>query len=1403
LGTGRHRKPKSGNRKYRENRATGRPHKGSGRQGLKGQGESYVRSHPKASTAGSTQAKKSLGLIVPLIVLFALAIFAPSASAKYIEVGSFAEGSEFGGGGTGNGELLEPGQADVNDQSGDLYVADMGNNRVQRFTETSTAASYASQVAITAPSGLAVDQSDGSVYVSNATGITKLNADLTSASGWSDPGVTGALAVDPTNGDLLVADQSANLIRRFESDGTAAGAFAAERPLDLAVDAAGKVYAITSTGDILASCGGASSEVKKFSAAGSPEATTAGAGLDTPGAIAIDPDDGTILIAARQNEYWCEQGHSPEIAIFDSSGAAIQSFELPANTQYSIVPALAVRGEGSIRAYAISRYPHEPSYGLIKGFAFEDRIAPTLTIDSIDSGSITSSQATLEGTVNPNGTSTNWHFEYRIVGTSNWSSTETKSAGSGESPEDVEADISALQPNKEYEARLLATNSVGTTTSSLPNPTFTTDGAAPSVTTLEALPIRPTEATINGTVNANNSPTEYWFEWGTSDCSSSSCTSVPVSQDASAGSDFATHLLFKVITGLSPQTTYHYRLVARNASGVVAGDDASFTTPAASSACANANNLGAAQLPDCRAWEMVSPPDKNGANVMADTGRTRAAPDGNAIGFSSLAGFSGTEGFNVAGEYISRRTGAPGTNGWSTHSIEPPQASIPGGFFVFGGLEPFFEGEFSPDFTRGLFAAFSPVATPDGPHPLVDQTHNLYLRTDLSTPGAGSYQLISDCPSCTSPLPFDLEKPRILGSNTGDGTHEALTNVIFSTERKLTADAPGGGSKLYEYTEVPSEEVQTVSVDASAGQFVLTFKGQSSGDIAFDADATSVQSALNSLSSIAPGSVAVTGGPGDAGATSPYVIAFSSGTGIAGTDVPQIEVTPGTTPLSGGGESASAATRLQGGQHTRLASRIPSGEAKECDDLAAPACAGSTAINPEELGISARRRISNDGTRTFFQAGSPQGVYMREDGLRTVKLNASEKASPDEPQSAKFHIAATDGSRIFFTTGESLVDTDTNSEADLYMYDASKPASAADNLTLISAGSGGSGAVVEVMGASADGHYVYFTSNTQLIAGEDSEPGGSVPLEKGIFLWHDGSLSYIGSINSGSGFGAGPEAPTGYSRVTPDGRHLIFITSVLDGLVGHGGFEGYDNVCGPPNPNNPTVLDLCQQIFVYSAESDTLRCASCSPDGKWSGKSDSGLEMAGFAARELGGGTTTSTHLSHPLTDNGRYLFFNTGERLVPEDTNGKVDVYEYDIQSEEQHLISSGESDANSYFLDSSADGKDVFFDTVESLSGWDTDTSYDLYDARIEGGVPEPLPAPPSCQGDACQPTPPGLNDPTPSSSSFKGPGNPKSTKTNPRGCPKGKHRVKNRGKSRCVKAHNKKNHKRATNANRRAGR
>jgi hypothetical protein len=122
-----------------------------------------------------------------------------------------------------------------------------------------------------------------------------------------------------------------------------------------------------------------------------------------------------------------------------------------------------------------------------------------------------------------------------------------------------------------------------------------------------------------------------------------------------------------------------------------------------------------------------------------------------------------------------------------------------------------------------------------------------------------------------------------------------------------------------------------------------------------------------------------------------------------------------------------------------------------------------------------------------------------------------------------------------------------------------------------------------------------------------------------------------------------------------------------------------------------------------------------------------------------GAGTVQSRHLSRAVTADSRKVFFDTEGALVPQDTNEKFDVYEYDIASGEVHLISSGKSSTNSFFDEATPDGSDVFFTTRERLVAQDVDGSGDLYDARVGGGIAaqEPVPAA-GCSGEGCQGTP-----------------------------------------------------------------
>jgi len=420
--------------------------------------------------------------------------------------------------------------------------------------------------------------------------------------------------------------------------------------------------------------------------------------------------------------------------------------------------------------------------------------------------------------------------------------------------------------------------------------------------------------------------------------------------------------------------------------------------------------------------------------------------------------------------------------------------------------------------------------------------------------------------------------------------------------------------------------------------------------------------------------------------------------------------------------------------------------------------------------------ISSDGSRIFFQVPGTGNIYMRVNGTTTVQLNASEKTVPESPQGATLWDASADGTRIFFSTSEGLVDGDDDSSEDYYMYDVT--GAPGHRLTLISR-DGEPGDVdsgLGVIGTSDDGRYLYFMMFGQLVAGEDE-------LVPGLFVWHDGAVRYIGAFALGSADTTvnSLDAPwflvslAQAARVSADGSHLMFAATSDDGFRGRDGFAGFDH-------------GGAQEFYVYDATDGQLRCASCDPSGALpTGSAQVNTKVDSYASD-----VATTSHRGHFLSNDGRWAFFNSPDALVPQDVNGRIDAYAYDSATQRVSLLSSGRSSSDSYFLDASESGADAFFVTRERLVGWDTDDNYDLYDARVGGGLPEPVALPPACAGESCQGSGPASVSPVSSASSgFSGKGDAAGKlkhRAKRKRCKQGARRVVRRGKVRCVrkKAH-----------------
>jgi hypothetical protein len=184
---------------------------------------------------------------------------------------------------------------------------------------------------------------------------------------------------------------------------------------------------------------------------------------------------------------------------------------------------------------------------------------------------VSATNATVNGSVNPGGLVTTYYFEYGTdTNYGSFTGTNSLPAGNGTMP--VTSTLSNLQPATVYHFQLVAVNDVGATPGG--DLTFTNLPTAPTVTTLPAFPVGITDATLNGSVNPNGLSTTWYFEYGT---------------DTSYGSFTPTNTLSPTnlhqavsssLSSLTPDTVYHFQLVAANSLGTNSGGDLTFTNQA-------------------------------------------------------------------------------------------------------------------------------------------------------------------------------------------------------------------------------------------------------------------------------------------------------------------------------------------------------------------------------------------------------------------------------------------------------------------------------------------------------------------------------------------------------------------------------------------------------------------------------------------------------------------------------------------------------------------------------------------------------------------------------------------------------------------------------------------------------
>jgi len=314
--------------------------------------------------------------------------------------------------------------------------------------------------------------------------------------------------------------------------------------------------------------------------------------------------------------------------------------------------------------------------------------------------------------------------------------------------------------------------------------------APPDIEGQFAAKVRSDEAEVRAEIDPEFwSDTRFYVEYGLAPCWEGGCSTQPVPPGDLLTSEVVSKSLIAgpvSLKELQPGTKYFYRFVAESSGGgpvfgltgkTGSESESSFTT----------RRSGAAS-PDQRAYELVSPIQKNsaeiGAPINAAGGSTikQADPTGESMTYTSFTAFADAESAPTNSQYISRRTPA----GWTTENISP-----------FGFLDLYSAGPYQ-GFTEDLKIAgvvsFEPPLTEDA-----QQGFSTLYRRDNETG-----QLTAT----------NTEEPKLASGETFciiyGGATENGGKILFGTNGAFGGAPKAKGVNLYEWTQAGG--VKLVSV---------------------------------------------------------------------------------------------------------------------------------------------------------------------------------------------------------------------------------------------------------------------------------------------------------------------------------------------------------------------------------------------------------------------------------------------------------------------------------------------------------------------------------------------------------------------------------------------------------------
>jgi hypothetical protein len=272
---------------------------------------------------------------------------------------------------------------------------------------------------------------------------------------------------------------------------------------------------------------------------------------------------------------------------------------------------------------------------------------------------------TLNGSYLGTNDATTYHFEW---GPATSYSHTTLSVGpvSASGPQTVSSDIVGTVPGNTYHYRVVASNPLGTTYGE--DVTFEAP-QIPAIVSQSVSNLTATSVDLNASINPHSSVTTYHFEYGPS---SEYGQTAPIPEGSLGASNTAQPVSVH-LSDVTPHTIYHFQVVATNEYGTTESGDLSFNFyPPSCPNQAVRQETNADSLPDCRAYELVSPEDAGTAAIF--TGPTPQSPTATSPSRMSFAGGIGAipgvgDPANVKADlYMSTRT----TTGWKTKYVGLP-----------------------------------------------------------------------------------------------------------------------------------------------------------------------------------------------------------------------------------------------------------------------------------------------------------------------------------------------------------------------------------------------------------------------------------------------------------------------------------------------------------------------------------------------------------------------------------------------------------------------------------------------------------------------------------------------------------------------------------------------------------